>query len=144
MKKANKIIFILLMVSLFADALLAQTIIKSNHYQTDFEDSSEWGNWELNRGVFGPECVNKWYFGKPGANEGEGGMYISGDDGLSTDYEGEGVSVVAMRTIILDEGDYELTFDWQAGGMSNDRDGLYVCWIPEKDAVKINSATTNN
>lgn len=143
MKKANKIIFIILMVSLFADAMLAQTIINSKYYQTDFEDSSEWNNWELNRGIFGPECANKWYFGKPGANEGEAGLYVS-EDGLSTNYVGKGVSVVAMRTIILDKGDYELTFDWQAGGMSNDKDGLYVCWIPEKDSVKINSATTNN
>lgn len=144
MKLLNKILFLSIIV-VFANSLLAQTIVTSKCYETDFEDDSEWQNWELNRGPLGSECANKWYFGKLGTNRGQRGLYVS-NDGLSNKYVGKGVSVVALRKIILEKGNYELSFDWQAGGVKaeNSRDGLYVCWVPVSDTIFVNSAVNNN
>lgn len=140
MKTKNKILFIL-SIFICASFVSAQTVCNTKGYQTDFEDKSEQEMWELNTGVLGEECVNKWYFGKPGANRGDVGLFVS-NDGLSNNYDKMGVSVVAMRTFTFDEGDYELSFEWQAGGMST-IDGLYVCWIPIADSIKTNSVNTS-
>lgn len=140
MKTINKILLILSMI-IYVSMLSAQTVCNTKGYQTDFEDESEQEKWSLNTGIFGPECANKWFFGKPGANRGEVGLFVS-NDGLANDYTKKGVAVVATRTLTFDEGDYELSFEWQAGGMST-IDGLYVCWIPVKDSVKTNSVNTS-
>lgn len=140
MKKTNKILFFLFSLFL-ANTIFAKTVVTSTIFHTDFEDTSDFGNWELNTGVLGPNCENKWYIGKPGANGGEYGLYISADS-LTNNYESKPVSVVARRKIILDAGEYDLSFDWQGGGF-RDFDGLYVCWIPEGDNIKTNSNTAN-
>lgn len=140
--KLSKNSFLLFFVVLISyNSILAQTTLTASSYFCDFEDSSEYSNWELNAGPKGPECVNKWYIGKPGANKGEGGLFISGTNGENADYRNSGVSVIAYREFTFDAGDYELSFDWRAGGTSYS-DGLYVCWIPAKDSIKLNSANT--
>ena len=138
MKTIHKSLFLFL-VALFVNSIFAQTIVTSKSYETDFEDEAEREKWTLNVGTYGSKCVNRWFWGQAGANGGTNGLFLS-KDGISNDYEGQGVSVVAMRTIILDKGDYELSFDWKAGGSSNYNDGLYVCWIP--DSVNVYSTTT--
>lgn len=140
MKTINKILFSYLLSFVFVSSIFGQTIVNSNGYQTDFEDEAERSKWVLNNGLdyILEKCVNKWFFGKPGANLGEMGLFISGDRGETNNYQNIGVSIVAYRELTLDEGDYELSFDWQAAGMT-DIDGLYVLWIPVKDSIKINS-----
>ena len=110
MKTIYKFLFLFL-VALFVESIFAQTIVTSKSYETDFEDEAEHKNWELRVGPYADRCVNKWYIGELGANGGSNGLFVS-KDGLSNDYEGQGVSVIAMRKIILEEGDYELSFDW--------------------------------
>lgn len=108
-------------------------------YQCDFEDSAEHANWQVNVGNQGAQCVNKWYFGKPGSNGGDYGLFVS-KDGTSNDYEASALSVVAYRSLVLDAGEYEFSFDWRAAGWQDsisNIDGLYVCWVP--DSVKTNS-----
>ena len=108
-------------------------------YQCDFEDSAEHANWQVNAGNQGAQCVNKWYFGKPGSNGGDYGLFVS-KDGTSNDYEASALSVVAYRSLALDAGEYEFSFDWRAAGWQDsisNIDGLYVCWVP--DSVKTNS-----
>ena len=108
-------------------------------YQCDFEDSAEHANWQVNAGNQGAQCVNKWYFGKPGSNGGDYGLFVS-KDGTSNDYEASALSVVAYRSLVLDAGEYEFSFDWRAAGWQDsisNIDGLYVCWVP--DSVKTNS-----
>jgi hypothetical protein len=140
MKAINKILLILFLI-ISVSVLSAQTVVNSKGYQTDFEDLSEQEKWTLNTGTLGEDCVNKWYFGKPGANRGDVGLFVS-NDGLANNYTKTGVAVVATRILTIDKGDYELSFEWQAGGMSL-VDGLYVCWIPMKDSVKTNSVNTS-
>lgn len=140
--KANLLFIIILFCGfLTTNQLFAKTELTSTTYRTDFEDSEEREKWVLNQGPLGSSCANKWYIGKPGANEGMFGLFAAANES-SADYVNKGVSVVAVRTLTLDPGDYELSFDWKAGGL-NDADGLYVCWVSESVGAKINSGITN-
>ncbi len=141
MKQFNKFLFFVIVLSFVGD-LLAQTLVTPTGFQTDFEDSTDYVNWALNTGSQGKKCANKWFFGKPGANLGEAGLFISGDSGVTAGYQQSGVSVVAYREFTFNEGLYELSFDWKASG-SNVVDGLYVCWIP-KSVGPLNSISTSN
>ena len=47
-----------------------------------------------------------------------------------------------VNEITFDKGNYELSFDWQAGGLQTD--GLYVCWIPVRDSIKLNSVSMSS
>lgn len=120
----------------------AQTIVKSNCYQTDFEDISEHKNWVLNSGPKGEKCPNRWFFGAAGANNGTAGLFVSGDEGATCNYVASPVSVVSYRSLTLDEGDYVISFDWQAGGMFG-ADGLYVCWVPASEEDRLKSVTSS-
>lgn len=143
--KFNKIYYLLFFTVLFCNGMLAQnSLTASNTYFCDFEDSSENDVWRatLNTGSKGPLCANKWYIGKPGANRGEMGLFISGDNGQTANYQNKNVTVIAYRKLKLDAGDYEFSFDWRAGG-TDFNDGLYVCWVPARDNIKLNSAQTD-
>ena len=141
MKIFNK--FLLLIVLLLSNNILFSATIESSiGFQSDFEDSSEREKWHLNTGAFGSECANQWYWGKVGANGGEHGLYISGDGGTSNYYTPTGTTVLAYREYTFDKGNYELSFDWQAGGLQTD--GLYVCWIPVRDSIKLNSVSMSS
>ena len=125
--------FLLFIVSLlFVGGMSAQTLVTSKSYQTDFEDLREYKEWRLNTGKRGESCFNRWFFGAAGANTGNAGLFISGDEGESNSYVQKPTSVVAYRPLVLDSGYYEFSFEWQAGGMHN-VDGLYVCWVPENE-----------
>lgn len=141
MKLSNKNLLAIILLALVG-VLSAQTVVTSKSYKTDFEDNKEHQNWKLNSGPKGKDCVNKWYIAGAGANGGEYGLFVSGDGGTTNDYVNRPVSVVAYRSITLDAGYYEISFDWQAGGYSN-MDGLYVCWVPESevDTTKLASVT---
>ncbi len=116
-------------------------------YQCDFEDEVERKKWNenLNAGPRGQECANKWYLGKPGANGGDHGLFVS-KDGTSNDYVAGGLTVVSYRVLdSLKAGEYEFSFDWRAGGWQDsisDIDGLYVFWLPAtENIVSINNST---
>lgn len=130
-------LFSVLFVLAFADGAVSQAV----GYVCDFEDSAENAMWQLNVGNQGEQCANKWYIGEPGRNNGANGLFVSGDNGVSTGYNKTGVSVVSYRSITVPAGKYELTFEWQAFGMDS-LDGLYVCWVP--DSVKTNSVSNSN
>ena len=144
MKTIDKILLILSMI-ISVSALSAQTVYTSKGYQTGFEEDNERSLWMLNAGKNGEKCANKWYWGKSGANDGEYGLFVSDDDGVSVTYKNTGVSVIAYRKFSFDAGLYELSFDWQAGGRFTD--GLYVCWIPASDTTtvkRLSSVTTSS
>lgn len=146
MRFANKILSVFFLFYLLLNcSLFAQTIVTPTGYQTDFEDAFERDScWLLNAGPRGNKCANKWYWGKPGANDGEYGLFVSGDAGATMNYQSVGVSVIAYRKLKLNSGLYDFSFDWQAGGRTTD--GLYVCWIPETDTetvARLASLTTN-
>lgn len=141
MKTFNKL-FLIVILSLFYSSLFATTILSPIGYQTDFEDEEERKEWILNPSAPGYECANQWYWGKLGANVGDYGLFVSGDNGSTNFYQPKGTSVLAYRKFTFVKGDYEISFDWQAGGLSTD--GFYVCWIPERDSVSLFSVNTSS
>ena len=67
-------------------------------YQCEFEDPVEREKWVLNAGNQGEKSVNKWYFGRPGSNGGDYGLFVS-KDGISNDYVASEVIVTSSYHI---------------------------------------------
>ena len=65
-------------------------------YQCDFEDLAEHEKWEINAGPNGSKCPNRWFLGRPGANGGEYGLFVS-KDGTSNNYEASALTVVSSK-----------------------------------------------
>lgn len=90
----------------------------------------------MNSGTQGATSVNKWYIGTAANNGGQQAMYISYDGGVTAGYTNSANCMAAYTSLTLAAGTYELAFDWQAmGNLSSETviDGLYVCWIPNRD-----------
>ena len=100
--KFSKFGFVVFFALLFCDAICAQSSVLANSYFCNFEDSAENNKWELKVGVFAERCANKWYIGKPGsANNGEAGLFISCDNGVTSNYTDKAVTVMAYRELTL-------------------------------------------
>lgn len=129
------------MVVLSVFMVLCVGVSAENGYSCDFEDEVENARWQRNTGPRAQYCANRWYVGAPGRNNGENGLFVSADGGASAGYTNRGVAVVASRTLTLDAGVYDFSFEWQAFGLDS-LDGLYVCWMP--DSIKTNSVDNSN
>ena len=142
--KFSKFSIVIFFAVLFCDVMLAQASVEASSYFCDFEDAVENDKWKLKVGAFAEKCANKWYIGKPGsANKGEAGLFISCDNGVTSNYINTAVTVMAYRELTLEAGDYELSFDWKAGGTEYN-DGLYVCLAPTSDRdVRLASTTSS-
>ena len=130
-----------LLCSVYCFGQKANGQVNDSVYQCDFEpsdspsDPNELDYWEMNYGRHGEGCPNKWFWGKPGANGGDNGLFVS-SDGESNNYTANALTVVSYRSLNLLAGDYEISFDWQAAGWQDtitDIDGLYVCWVPDNE-----------
>ena len=114
-------------------------------YTCDFEDAAERALWTLNAArdaATQAQFENKWYIGAPGhfAPTGSHGLFISADDGATSNYVcTKTMFVAAARTMPnMAAGDYTLYFDWMCNGKKASGEGLYVAWVP--DSIKINGA----
>lgn len=114
-------------------------------YTCDFEDAAERALWTLNAArdaATQAQFENKWYIGAPGhfAPTGSHGLFISADDGATSNYVcTKTMFVAAARTMPnMAAGDYTLYFDWVCNGKKVSGEGLYVAWVP--DSIKINGA----
>lgn len=114
-------------------------------YTCDFEDAAERALWTLNAArdaATQARFENKWYIGAPGhfAPTGSHGLFISADDGATSNYVcTKTMFVAAARTMPnMAAGDYTLYFDWVCNGKKASGEGLYVAWVP--DSIKINGA----
>lgn len=111
---------------------------KPHSYYCDFEDASENAKWNLNT----PKnenynWVNQWYIGGAVASLGKQSMYISPTEGAQAGYTySESRVLIAWRELELEEGHYDVAFDWMCGGDSA-RAALVVAWIPESDFGKM-------
>ena len=93
-------------------------------YRCSFEDPAENANWVLNSPNQTDMCHDRWYIGQATFTDGLNSLYISCDDGNTTNHGFTRNVVVAYREIeITQAGYYTFTFDWK-----NDADegsGLY-------------------
>ena len=64
--------------------------------------------------------VNGWYIGAPGAMNGSGGMYVSGDGGATNSYEryswNNRFHWAARPLHFTDSGDFRVDYDWKCNG----------------------------
>ncbi len=121
------------------------------YYTCDFEDTTQNKNWILSSGQLAADIPHKWTIGSATNNtyEGKQAMYVSLDNGASASYLNTSAYVIAYTTIYLEEGEYDLSFDWKAVGYSlTEVEGLYVGWAPESDflgrPINLNSNTNTS
>lgn len=108
-------------------------------YVCDFEDEAENDKWVLNK----PKneaytWVNQWAIDSAIASLGMKSMYISPDGGKSVGYaRTESRIMIAWRELQLEEGRYDIAFDWMCGGDSA-RAALLTAWVPESEFGNMN------
>ncbi|MBO7458023.1 MAG: hypothetical protein J6T80_02045 [Paludibacteraceae bacterium] len=137
-----KRLFYIWMMVMVAGRLAAQL---PHSYYCDFEDAAENEKWNLNTPIeSGYSWPNYWYIGGATASLGQKSMYISSDGGATATYANKASRVViAWRELQLEEGRYDLAFDWICGGDSA-RAAMLVAWIPESDYAKMECLLNNN
>lgn len=144
MKRTIFIVVLLLSVT----GLRAQQLTS---YTCDFENSAENAQWVLN--YVSPsldlsQCNNIWNIGPAGGfgigstSSSSAGLYIStsADRQTSSYSTSQSVYVCAARELQLAQGAYNVVFDWEAMGGTND--GIYVFWV-ESSSTFYNYLTAN-
>ena len=125
-------LFYIVSFCLLAVALPA---VADTYYFCDFENDTENATWQLNKPRnTSAEWKHLWYIGSAAAKDGERGLYVSSDNGVTASYQsGLSCSVIAWREFNdLEAGEYDVAIDWRNVGDSL-RAALYVAWVPDDD-----------
>ncbi len=106
-------------------------------YENSFEDLNEVAEWQfaaVPANVFNPSLsvLTHWTIGDQTAQSGTQSLYVVNNTG-NFGYEAGSYTICAYRTFRLPQGQYDISFDWKAGGSSDD--GLYVAWVPAETAI---------
>lgn len=106
-------------------------------YENSFEDPDEVTEWQFAAvppNVFNPSSsvLTRWTVGNQTALSGGNSLYVV-DNTDNFGYEAGSYTICAYRTFQLPQGQYDISFDWKAGGSSSE--GLYVAWVPAETAV---------
>lgn len=107
MKKSYLLTCIGLVMSLLG--FIPITHAQTYPYSCGFEDDAENAQWTFVNG----DCTNQWFIGTGSKHEGEKGLYVSNDNGVTSGYNPSTTSTVyAYRTFeITQAGDYEISYD---------------------------------
>lgn len=109
---------------------------QTSSFSCDFEDEAQNRAWSLVNGVQAADIPNKWVIGSAVSNGGEKCMYISADSGSTAGYVKYSSYAVSYIDITLRAGSYDMAFDWCGmGDMNTNTDGLYVCWVPDREYI---------
>ena len=133
----NRLYIVILMVTclVFTAETWADPIKMADlPYFCDFEDEAENAHWTLNPAINTITTKNQWVIGSALASTGENSLYVTQDGGKSNTYEATNNMLIAYRDITLDQGDYDVAYDWMGSG--NGRNGyLKIVYInrPESD-----------
>lgn len=101
----------------------AVATVVGDSWSDDFEGSSL--GWELINGT----PVNKWCWGTATSNGGTHSLYVSNDNGATTNYDGGNTKIFATKLLQFADGKYEFSFDWICNGEST-WDFLRVALVP--------------
>ena len=92
-------------------------------FECGFEDSIEVSDWHLNVGADGVNCNDQWRVGGLDFNGGYNSLYISCDEGRTTNYGAKPNYVIAYRTVKVPKGviaggktTVDIAFDWKCMG----------------------------
>ena len=119
-----------------------QVLCAQAMFTCDFEDSLQNKQWVLVSGDVADEIPNKWVIGEAVNNGGKQSLYISADGGKTAAYAQHNSYAICHIDVTLNAGTYDLSFDWQGMGYTDGgMDGLYVCWVPDRDPLSIHPET---
>ncbi len=122
--------YILLLFTLLGVSSLSAQVPAS--YSCNFEDSVQNKTWVLANGSEAGKVPNKWFIGEAINNGGMQSLYITADTGRTAGYVAASATSVAYTGLTLDEGTYDISFDWCALGTSEGTEtGLYIAWVPD-------------
>ena len=111
-------------------------------FTCDFEDSLQNKQWVLVCGDLADKIPNKWVIGEAVNNGGKQSLYISADGGQTAAYVQCNAYAICHIDVTLNAGTYDLSFDWQGMGYTDGgMDGLYVCWVPDRNPLSVNPET---
>lgn len=148
----KKFRILIILVAVFC-SLTAQAV---RQYSCDFENAEDRARWVLtptSSPQIASQILNKWYIGEEGNNTlgGHYGLYISADEGASSDYTNRSCWSMAYDTVSLDQlltANYQISFDYRAMGNVSDTDGIFAFWIPMVDqlgdSIKVMSIPTSD
>lgn len=123
-------------------SVYAQTL--KTPYQYGFEaGDADSANWVLNAGDRGKFCNDQWMIGNVEHSEGYQSLYISCDNGVTSNYGDKPNVVVAIRTLELETGNYDISFDWKVWGEEQVSE-LYVCALPDNYRVNEEGLISND
>ena len=88
-------------------------------YLCDFEDEAENANWVLNPKIEAIETENAWTIGNATAYASNRSLYVSQDNGATNTYDATNNVLIAYRDITLEEGNYDIAYDWVGMGNGN-------------------------
>lgn len=112
---------LLLNMALMVEKVAATVSMVDLPYLCDFENPDQNATWTLNPGVESILTTNRWVIGKAMSYTGDYSLYVSRDGGLSTEYANANNLLLAYQDITLDQGEYDVAYDWC--GMGNKKDG---------------------
>lgn len=137
--RQNKL-FLFLLSTLFSVGVMAQTTATALPFSTGFEDATDNGSWQ-----FANATTNKWCIGSAVNNGGTNALYISNDDGKSTNYGTSNQTSFAYRAFHFEKGDYIISFDWQCKGegTSTPYDFMQVVLTPASITIQGNNSGDN-
>ncbi len=99
-----------------------------DEWSDDFE-GAECG-WDLINGTL----TNKWCWGTATNNGGTHALYVSNDDGATTNYSASGTKIFATKLLQFADGKYEFSYDWLCKGEST-YDFLRVALVPASQTL---------
>lgn len=88
-------------------------------YLCDFEDDTENANWTLNPALNTIITTNAWTVSDAVAYTGKRSLYVSQDGGKTNTYAPVNNMLLAYRDITLEEGEYDVAYDWMGTGNNN-------------------------
>lgn len=139
MRKFVNIALLLSVITvLFPSAVMAQSAQVNFPYTCSFEDPNENANWVLNSVNQTDMCEDRWYVGRAAFSDGMNSLYISFDNGNTTNHGPSKNVVVAYREIEFPTGYYTFTFDWKNGAKSGS--GMYFCLIQKQKGAPQSSS----
>jgi len=124
--------YLYIWIALLAAVKLSAQETLPHTYYCDFEDEAENANWNLNK----PKnenyvWVNQWTIDTLVSSLGKKSLYITPDEGEHVGYaRTESRVMIAWREMTLEEGRYDIAFDWMCGGDSS-RACMIAAWVPE-------------
>lgn len=137
-------LFLLTWASLFV-GIVSVNAQAGRSFNCDFEDESQNKSiWHLSNGVQAPDIPHQWIIGPSVNNGGSNSLYLTTDSGQTAAYARTTAYTIAYADVTLTAGAYKLSFDWKGVGAENGQDGLYVCWVADRDATWGDSILLNS